>query len=123
MDKYFVRVKGQQPIEITQQEFMSAEASMGFHSKTPGRPATAGFSGGPLVQYMSRSADYTLEPATMSDEQKKMLLDALKTDKQFAVDIATVVAGFLTVDGYANQGVVSANVKVDPRYLKPAQQQ
>jgi hypothetical protein len=54
-DRYFVQIKDTKPVEITQAEFMKAESHHGFHGKFPGRPATGGFGGGPLVQYTIRS--------------------------------------------------------------------
>mgnify|MGYP001561301359 CR=1 FL=1 len=43
-ERYFVREGDDEPREVDIQRWMFLEGCAGFHSKTPGRPATGGFS-------------------------------------------------------------------------------
>lgn len=45
-DRYFVRYGRADWTEVSKDTFMDAEIAAGFHSKSPGRPATGGFGSG-----------------------------------------------------------------------------
>jgi hypothetical protein len=52
--RYFIEIKSKLLVEITEQEFITAERRAGFYPKygeSVSLPATGGFSGGPLIQY------------------------------------------------------------------------
>jgi len=71
-ERYFVREGDDEPREVDVQEWMHLEGRAGFYPKTPGRPATGGFSDS--NSRIRGSIAYT-------EEQVKDVLARLKEEK------------------------------------------
>lgn len=76
-DRYFVVVKDSVRVEITKEEFISAERHQGFRPKV-GDVATGGFSGGPLVYYSVRNGE-------LNEKEKSQLVTQSKDTEANAI--------------------------------------